>query len=68
MVDRVDPLHEIEKLSFRSRPVTLLTLDTMGLMPIGFLWIFFRKYSWEVLYPLGGMQKSFISLSIMPVL
>ena len=46
--------------------VTLLTLDTIGLMPIGFLWIFLRKYRMDVLCCLGGMQNSFISLSIKP--
>ena len=40
--------------------VILLTLDTMGLIPIGFLWIFFRKYSCDVLWFLGGLQKSTI--------
>ena len=46
--------------------VMLLQLDTIGRIPIGFLWIFLRKYSLEVLWFLGGMQNSFISLWIMP--
>lgn len=29
--------------------VTELTLDTIALIPIGFLWIFLREYSWDVL-------------------
>ena len=38
--------------------VTLLTLDTIGLIPIGFLCIFLRKYSCEVLCSGWGLQKS----------
>ena len=34
--------------------VILLTLETIGLIPIGFLCIFFRKYNWDVLCFLGG--------------
>ncbi len=35
--------------------VTLLTLETIGLTPMGLLCIFFRKYySWEVLCFFGG--------------
>jgi hypothetical protein len=34
---------------FEILSVTELTLDTIGLMPIGFLWIFFRNYNWDVL-------------------
>lgn len=36
----------------------LLQLDTIGLIPIGFLWIFFRKYSLDVCACLGGLQNS----------
>ena len=36
----------------------LLQLDTIGLMLIGVLWIFFRKYNLEVLCFLGGLQYS----------
>ena len=38
--------------------VILLQLDTMGRIPIGFLWIFFKKYSLGVLVWFGGWQKS----------
>ena len=38
--------------------MTLLTLDTIGLIPIGFLCIFLRKYSCEVLCSGWGLQKS----------
>ena len=38
--------------------VMLLQLDTIGLIPIGFLWIFFKKYSLDVRVCLGGLQKS----------
>ena len=31
----------------------------MGRIPIGFLWIFFRKYSFEVLCLTGGLQNSY---------
>ena len=34
--------------------VILPQLDTIGLMPGGFLWNFFRKYSLEVLWVSGG--------------
>ena len=33
-----------------------LTDDTIGLIPMGFLCIFFRKYSWAVLGLEGGKQ------------
>ena len=33
--------------------VMLLQLDTMGLIPIGFLWSFFKKYSLDVRVCLG---------------
>ena len=36
----------------------ILQLDTMGRIPIGFLWIFFKKYSLGVLVWFGGWQKS----------
>ena len=48
--------------------VTLLTLDTIGLIPMGFLCIFHRKYSWEVLCFLGGIQNSVMFLSSIPAL
>ena len=32
-------------------------LETMGLIPCGFLWIFFRKYTLEDLWESGGQQK-----------
>ena len=38
--------------------VMLLQLDTMGLIPIGFLCIFFRKYNLGVRGLFGGLQKS----------
>ena len=38
--------------------VMLLQLDTIGLIPIGFLWIFFKKYSLDVRVCLGGLQNS----------
>ena len=38
--------------------VKLFILDTIGLIPIGFLCI---TYSWEVVCSLGGLQKSIIS-------
>ena len=38
--------------------VILLQLDTIGLIPIGFLCIFFRKYSLDVRGFSGGLQKS----------
>ena len=34
--------------------VMLPQLDTIGLMPGGFLWIFFKKYSLDVLWVSGG--------------
>ena len=37
--------------------VMLPQLETMGLIPCGFLWIFFRKYTLEVLRESGGQQK-----------
>ena len=37
--------------------VMLLQLDTIGLIPIGFLWIFCRKYSLDVLVWSGGLQN-----------
>ena len=37
----------------------LSQLETMGRIPIGFLWIFFRKYSFEVLCLTGGLQNSY---------
>ena len=37
--------------------VTLLTLETIGLTPMGLLCIFFRKYSWEVLCFFGGRTE-----------
>ena len=36
--------------------VILSQLETMGWIPIGFLWIFFRKYSFEVMLLMGGLQ------------
>ena len=39
--------------------VMLSQLETMGQIPIGFLWIFFRKYSFEVLCLTGGLQNSY---------
>ena len=39
------------------RSVMLLQLDTIGLMPIGFLCIFFKKYSLDVRGLSGGLQK-----------
>ena len=39
--------HPSTKLEIFS--VTEFTLDTIGLIPIGFLWIFLRKYNLEVL-------------------
>ena len=44
----------------------LFTDETIGLMPIGFLCIFFRKYSWAVLWLLGGLQKVVICHGINP--
>ena len=38
--------------------VMLLQLDTIGLIPIGFLWIFFKKYSLDMRVCLGGLQNS----------
>ena len=46
----------------------LLTLDIMGWIPIGFLWIAWRKYNTEVLCCFGGVQNSFIYLSSMPAI
>ena len=37
--------------------VMLSQLETMGRIPIGFFWIFFRKYSFEVLCLMGGLQN-----------
>ena len=37
--------------------VMLPQLETMGLIPCGFLWIFFKKYTLEVLWESGGQQK-----------
>ena len=37
--------------------VMLPQLETMGLIPCGFLWIFFKKYILEVLCESGGQQK-----------
>ena len=37
--------------------VMLSQLETMGRIPIGFLWIFFRKYIFEVLCLIGGLQN-----------
>ena len=34
--------------------VMLPQLDSIGLMPGGFLWIFFKKYSLDVLWVSGG--------------
>ena len=36
--------------------VMLFVLDTIGLIPIGFLWIFLRKYNLLVLCSVGGLQ------------
>ena len=44
--------------------VMLLTLETIGLIPIGFLRIFLRKYSLAVLCDCGGLQDSTMSLCI----
>jgi hypothetical protein len=38
--------------------VILLQLDTIGLIPMGFLWIFFKKKSLDVRVCLGGLQNS----------
>ena len=38
--------------------VMLLQLDTIGLIPIRFLWIFFKKYSLDVRVCFGGLQNS----------
>ena len=38
--------------------VMLLQLDTIGLIPIGVLWIFFKKYNLDVRVCLGGLQNS----------
>ena len=46
--------------------VILLQLDTIGLMPIGFLCIFFRKYSLDVRDFSGGLQKSYHVCLIRP--
>ena len=46
--------------------VTAFTLDTIGLIPIGFLCIFFRKYSCDVLKLWGGVQKSTNDLGVHP--
>ena len=46
----------------------LFTLETIGLIPMGYLWVFFRKYSREVLCFFGGMQNSVMFLSSIPVL
>ena len=35
----------------------LSQLDTIGLMPWGFLWIFLRKYNLDVLCSSGGEQN-----------
>ena len=32
-------------------------LEMMGLIPCGFLWIFFKKYTPEVLWESGGQHK-----------
>ena len=48
--------------------VTLLTLETIGQIPMGFLCIFLRKYSWEVLRFLGVIQNSVMFLSSIPAL
>ena len=37
--------------------VMLSQLETVGRIPIGFLWIFFRKYIIEVLCLVGGLQN-----------
>ena len=44
--------------NFEICSVILLQLDTIGLMPIGFLCIFFKKYSLDVRGFAGGLQKS----------
>ena len=44
--------------------VMLLQLDTISLMLIGFLCIFFRKYNREVLCFLGGLQYSICIIRI----
>ena len=41
--------------------VAEFTVETMGLMPIGFLCIFFRKYITAVLTLGGGIQKSAVT-------
>ena len=44
--------------------VVLSQLETMGRIPIGVLWIFFKKYSFEVLCLIGGYdfkRKPFLS-------
>ena len=38
--------------------VMLLQLDTIGLIPMGVLWIFFKKYNLDVRVCFGGLQKS----------
>ena len=38
--------------------VMLLQLDTMGRIPIGFLWIFLRKYNLDVRVFAGGLHNS----------
>ena len=37
--------------------VMLSQLETMGRIPIGFLWIFLRKYIFKVLCLIGGLQN-----------
>ena len=41
--------HPSKKCDIIFLSVTAFTLDTMGLIPIGFLFIFFREYSCGVL-------------------
>lgn len=48
--------------------VILLQLDTMGLIPIGVLCIFFRKYNLDVRVVLGGLQNSNHASRISPLL
>ena len=43
--------------NFEMFSVMLLTLETIGLIPMGFLCIFFRKYSLAVLCDCGGLPK-----------